>query len=229
MGTVAEKIKRSYRGPACPYCKKPISQIDIFNQYKTCRFCNKAIDCTFYTQPKGKKEPLCLEASAPDSVSNCANHERNIAQYECERCGSFICSLCSVSLSEKQICSNCFEKLSSDKALPELASSLRDHAFRAFSMILISILAFYFAQSLSFLFFMFYRRSFQGWLMGSIFLFYVFGVVFAIIGLREKKKRKEKDGRMRLFIALILNCAALVLYFIFLYEYLLYPLFYFLV
>jgi len=58
----------------------------------------------------------------PGSQVACAYHARNTAAHTCHRCGSFICTLCSLRLSRVIYCPPCLQRLRRDEALPELRS-----------------------------------------------------------------------------------------------------------
>jgi hypothetical protein len=77
-----------------------------------------------YREPGGPPAPLGL----PGSEAPCAYHAGNGAGHACRRCGSFICSLCALSVAGERYCPPCFERLLAGGLEPLRSRHERPHA-----------------------------------------------------------------------------------------------------
>jgi hypothetical protein len=63
--------------------------------------------------------------SGPEAAGACANHPRNAAVTNCERCGIFICSLCELEVDGTKYCPACFERLAQEGAIHSARTRFR--------------------------------------------------------------------------------------------------------
>ena len=117
-----------------------------------------------------------VEAAAP-----CARHSRNQAVASCSRCGQFMCSLCRIDAKGSAYCPPCFDRLSTEGVIPGGEMRVKNYAGYA-SVCLFATLSVFFIAPIS----------------GSV------GIYFCVQGLRDKRRRNEGDGVVRLYVLLIL-------------------------
>ncbi|HYM60140.1 MAG TPA: hypothetical protein VEZ11_04535 [Thermoanaerobaculia bacterium] len=112
--TTATLNYRSYFGPACPHCDKTLDLATIRNGPEVCPHCETDFEATIFAPPDRSPGVLQLAQTGPGGASACANHARNAAVTNCDRCGLFICSLCVMDLGQAHYCPACLERLTSD-------------------------------------------------------------------------------------------------------------------
>jgi hypothetical protein len=117
-----------------------------------------------------------VEAAAP-----CARHSRNQAVASCSRCGQFMCSLCRIDAEGSAYCPPCFDRLSTEGVIPGGEMRVKNYAGYASVCLMAS-------------FFMFFIAPVSG----------AVGIFFCVKGLKDKGRRNEKDGVLRLYFLLVL-------------------------
>jgi ribosomal protein L37AE/L43A len=107
----------SYRGPACPRCKNPVRLDELTDGPVHCPRCGGEYEARVFHPPVRVARVLQLAQSGPDAAGACANHPRNAAVTNCERCGIFICSLCELAVDGATYCPSCFDRLAQEGTL----------------------------------------------------------------------------------------------------------------
>ena len=123
-----------------------------------------------------------MEAAAP-----CARHSRNQAVASCSRCGQFMCSLCRIDAEGSAYCPPCFDRLSTEGVIPGGEMRVKNYAGYASVCLMAG-------------FFMFFISPISGGV----------GIYFCVQGLKDKRRRNEKDGVFRLYFLLVI-CLLIVL------------------
>jgi hypothetical protein len=92
---------------ACPRCRAPL-ELPASGTY-TCERCRKRFEA-YLARPVA---PVAAPVSpaVPLGDARCAAHANNPAVGNCERCGDFMCSLCSTPIEGRNYCLRCFELL----------------------------------------------------------------------------------------------------------------------
>ena len=123
---------RVYDGPECPHCHSYLTRDWLHSGVITCPDCTKSFEATYFQPPQRKIHVASVAASlTPDGANACANHARNAATTNCQRCGLFICALCDMNVGSGSYCPNCFDRLRNDNALAEATTRYRDYASMA--------------------------------------------------------------------------------------------------
>ena len=117
----------SYRGPACPRCKKPLELAQASDGPNNCPYCGGAFDARVFQPAARSLRVVQVAQSGPEGAGACANHPRNAAVTSCERCGIFICSLCELDVDDAKYCPACFERLAEEGAIPSARVRFRDY------------------------------------------------------------------------------------------------------
>ncbi len=180
--TKPRRRRVAYQGPACPRCKRPLSQGRLVSGAQTCPHCMGAFEAVRFTPPEPKAVVRQLAESGPEGAVSCANHAKNAAVAGCERCGAFICELCKIEADGKTLCPACFDRLSSEGALESTVTTFKDYGRMAGTLVVAGLLIWIFAP--------------------------VFGpvaVYYAIRGLRQKRRMGESDGLVSIYIALVMG------------------------
>jgi ribosomal protein L37AE/L43A len=115
----------TYRGPVCPACSAPFDLSLIEGGAHTCAKCRTTFDAVVFQPPQRSARVLQLAQSGPDGASSCANHARNAAVGNCERCGLFICSLCEIKVEGGTFCPACFDRMTKDGRLGAASTKIR--------------------------------------------------------------------------------------------------------
>jgi len=102
----------TYVGPACPRCNAQLLLENITIPDDICPRCQGFFSAAVFHPPRRVTRVLQLAQSGPESASSCANHPRNAAVTNCDRCGVFICSLCELDLHGEKFCPSCFDRIS---------------------------------------------------------------------------------------------------------------------
>lgn len=169
---------------ACPRCHRPLRHETLRSGEQACPACNGVFEAVRF-------DPAKLRVQLPESVGGeiagaapCARHAGNRAENVCGRCGQFMCPLCSIDADGQVYCPPCFERLSAEGNLQSGVTRLWNWAGMSGSCLAANWLL---------------------WWMILPLLAWIPGIVFAVLGLKEKKSRAESDGVVRLVMLLILN------------------------
>ncbi|HET8647499.1 MAG TPA: hypothetical protein VFO85_18520 [Vicinamibacteria bacterium] len=106
-----------YAGPACPHCEAPLDLAGIVAGQQACRACARTFEAVSFRPPPRRAQVSEVAAAGPEAPASCAAHRRNVAVAACERCGIFMCALCSTEADGLSICAPCFERLAAEGAL----------------------------------------------------------------------------------------------------------------
>lgn len=117
----------SYRGPACPRCKKPLTLASTGDGLNNCPNCGGEFEARVFRPRTRSLRVVQLAQSGPEGAGACANHPRNAAVTSCERCGIFICSLCELDVDAAKYCPACFERLAQEGSIPSARVRFRDY------------------------------------------------------------------------------------------------------
>jgi ribosomal protein L37AE/L43A len=180
------KRRRAYKGVACPRCDAPLAHSRITTGPQVCRRCGLRYRAARFDPSTPEVVVTSVAESAPGESVSCANHEKNAAVAECGRCGSFICELCRIDTDGKTFCPACFDRLKAEGALESTVTRFKD----------------YLRMSLT--------ASLIGFLFGALFLGVILGpaaIVYAIKGIRHKRRTGETEGMAWLGVAIFLGIA----------------------
>lgn len=120
--------------------------------------------------------------TGPGGATSCASHRNNAATANCGRCGVFMCGLCRIDSDGLVLCPGCFDRLSSEGALPSARIRYRDYGRVAGSLAVLGLVLW-----------------FVGFVAGPAAVFY------GIKGLRQKRERGEDEGRAGIWAAIVLG------------------------
>jgi hypothetical protein len=123
--------------------------------------------------------PAAAPLSVAEGATTCANHPANLAETGCERCGVFMCSLCRIDIDGLVLCPTCFDRLSSEGALPSTQTRLRDYGRQASVYALGGILLWFFAV-----------------VLGPL------AVYFGARSLGQIRAQNASDGRLRAWLSI---------------------------
>lgn len=123
----ARRTASSYKGPACPACNRDVDFESMRDGEQSCPHCHAAFEAFVFHPPQRSARVLQVSQTGPQGASSCANHPRNAAVANCERCGLFICSLCELDVDGGKYCPACFERLSSEGTLDGTKTKFRDY------------------------------------------------------------------------------------------------------
>ncbi len=115
----------SYSGPACPRCKTPTPLTELTDGIVLCPRCGGEYEARVFHPPTRSARVLQLVQSGPEGAGACANHPRNAAVTNCERCGIFICSLCELEVDGAKYCPGCFERLAQEGSIQSARTRFR--------------------------------------------------------------------------------------------------------
>ncbi|HKO01299.1 MAG TPA: hypothetical protein VJ032_06385 [Thermoanaerobaculia bacterium] len=132
----------TYRGPVCPACGTAIDVASMQDGAQRCAKCHTNFDAHVFHPPQRSERVLQLAQSGPEGASSCANHARNAAVANCERCGLFICSLCEIKIEDGTFCPSCFDRLSTDGRLGAATTRFRAYGSLAISSAIGSLIIF---------------------------------------------------------------------------------------
>ncbi|HVR38462.1 MAG TPA: hypothetical protein VMU84_05150 [Thermoanaerobaculia bacterium] len=134
--TAAVRV-RSYTGPACPRCAKPLNHADLHDGDAICPYCKHPFETRVFQPRQRDNAVLQLAQSGPEEGTPCAYHARNAAVASCERCGVFICSLCEMAIDAGKFCPSCFDRMAQEQAGGATQTRIRDYG----SLAMLSALA----------------------------------------------------------------------------------------
>ncbi|MCU1246600.1 MAG: hypothetical protein JWN02_2510 [Acidobacteria bacterium] len=123
----ARALALAYTGPVCPRCGKPLDLPTLRDGEDICPSCSGFFELRLFHPPQRVVHVAAL-ATAVDAATPCANHPRNVAVANCQRCGIFICSLCELEVGGDHYCPSCFDRLSQEGALPGALLRFRDYS-----------------------------------------------------------------------------------------------------
>src|SRR5260370_29317359 len=121
-----------YGGPSCPRCSKPLHLASLRDGEEVCPSCNVFFEARVF-HPLQRVVRVTVVDAGPEGSNPCANHPRNAAVSNCQRCGVFICSLCELGVSGTRYCPSCFDRLSQEGAIA--GTQLRFRDFRGLAMV----------------------------------------------------------------------------------------------
>ena len=157
MATI-RSVVRSYNGPACPRCNAVLDVDKLRDGDDICANCGGDFEVRVLHPPQRMSRVLQVAQSGPEGAGACANHPRNAAVGNCNRCGVFICSLCELNVADGRFCPSCFDRLSEQGSFDLTKTRFRDYGGMAlasgvigflFSIIVgipLGILTFYYAS-----------------------------------------------------------------------------------
>ncbi len=169
-----------YVGTSCPRCKGLLRHEMVRTGKQDCPSCRGSFEAVRFDPVKPVVSIPQLAGVGVEAAAPCARHTRNQAVASCTRCGQFMCALCRIDAEGAAYCPPCFDRLSSEGVVPGGAMRLKNYAGFASACLLGSYFMFFIAP-----------------ITGSI------GIYFCVLGLKDKKKRNEKDGVIRLYFLLV--------------------------
>jgi ribosomal protein L37AE/L43A len=119
---------KTYRGPACPRCRKAVDPETLSDGLVLCPHCGRDFEARVFHPPQRNARVLQLAQMGPEGAGACANHPRNAAVTSCDRCGVFICGLCELSVDGTKYCPACFDRLAQEGAIASAQVRFRDYA-----------------------------------------------------------------------------------------------------
>jgi uncharacterized Zn finger protein (UPF0148 family) len=115
----------SYRGPACPHCRRPLEHHLLLSGRQACPVCNREFEAVRFDPPP---RPVVRAAPAAGGEEHaCPAHRGNAVATSCERCGVFLCALCRIEVEGQVLCPACFTRLSAEGELVLARNRFRDH------------------------------------------------------------------------------------------------------
>jgi len=121
------KPKRSYAGVTCPHCQRELPPAQRYAGQVNCPYCRKAYEALYFNPPQHKIH-VAQVGTGPQASAVCAKHERNVAVANCDRCGNFMCNLCRIDADNMALCPPCYERLSTEGALPSTVKAFKNYA-----------------------------------------------------------------------------------------------------
>ena len=182
-------MKQAYRGPACPFCELPLDPAALAPGEQSCPRCGKPFAASPFVPPD--PAPLAVvsvAAAGPDGAVPCARHAGNAAVATCNRCGVFMCELCRVEIDGRELCPDCFDRLSAEGVLPSARSQLRNYRGIALSLGIGGCLVYCF-----------------GLICGPL------AIYFSVRALRQRRELGEREGMPTIVAAILLGLAQIVI------------------
>lgn len=143
-----------------------------------CPWCRRAFEATVFQPREVQHAAVQIVTETPDGVAAaCANHARNAAVTNCQRCGLFICSLCEMKVGDTTYCPSCFDRVRNEGALQGV-TRYRDFATMAISAAVLGLLCFTLGAPI-----------------GAL------GVYWSVKGLRQRKE--EGSSRAGVIVAMV--------------------------
>jgi len=132
----------TYAGPACPRCNTPLPLESITLGEDICPHCQGFFTASVFHPPQHVTRVLQLAQTGPEgqTAASCANHPRNAAVTNCERCGLFICSLCELDLYGEKYCPSCFDRLTQNGGTDHAQTRFRDWRTLSFATAVIALI-----------------------------------------------------------------------------------------
>ncbi|MEO8033960.1 MAG: hypothetical protein ABI837_05965 [Acidobacteriota bacterium] len=178
-------VPRAYEGPECPHCAAHLTTDWLRSGTIVCPDCAKEFEATAFQPPAPRLRVLEVAAAAtPEGVNACANHARNAAITNCQRCGLFICGLCEMNVGTGALCPSCFDRARLEDTATPAATRYRDYA----SMARIAMV------------------------VGLFFMFIGLGAPFGVLSLvysRRGIRQRQKEGSSTIGIRIVAILAVL--------------------
>ena len=171
----------SYSGPFCHSCKSSINLDLLASTNYICENCHSSFTAVKFNSVKHVEKVQSVDFD-PSLKTPCAKHSRNLAVAGCVRCGSFICALCKIDSDGKTLCPQCFDKLSGQGELASTVKKIKNYSGMANICIFCGVIL-----------------SPVGIMFGSA------GIYYCIKGIKDKRKRAEKDGIITLYLKIFIN------------------------
>lgn len=135
------RTPRAYEGPECPHCGARLTRSWMHSGVINCPDCSHTFEAVAFEAPAPKLRVVEVGAAATtaDGVTACANHARNAAVTNCQRCGLFICALCEVNLGGGSFCPNCFDRTRGEESPGGSRTRYRDYVSMARVGVLVGI------------------------------------------------------------------------------------------
>jgi ribosomal protein L37AE/L43A len=182
-----KNINTSYSGPCCPFCNVVLTPTQIYSGSHTCNKCGGQFEAVAF-QPQSKKiRVLNVAAAGVAGASPCANHSGNAAVANCERCGNFMCNLCSIDSDAMKLCPACFDRLTQEGALSTSNNRIRNYTGIAGSTAVGGCL--------------FWPASF---ILGPMTIY------FAVKALRQKREMGVTEGRWHAYLAMLIGLCSIL-------------------
>jgi hypothetical protein len=153
----------------------------VRNGEQSCPVCGGRFEAVRFNPVEARVLVPEIAGVGPGASAPCARHARNQADAACSRCGQFMCSLCRIDSDGQAFCPGCYERLSDEGGVSGGLTKLWNWAGMATLTFLLSI--------------------FLWW----TFILWIAGIVFCVLGIREKSARNESDGVARLYVLIFLN------------------------
>ena len=174
-----------YGGISCPRCRQKLREEQVRTGPQTCPWCGGGYTAVRFSAPEAKVVLPELAGVGPAAGAPCARHARNQADHACSRCGQFMCSLCRIDADGQAYCPPCYERLTTEQSLSAgITRSWNWPGLAAFSILI-------------------------SWIPPlTLFLpafAWIVGIVFCVLGLKEKKARNESDGVVALIVLILIN------------------------
>lgn len=176
-----------YSGTSCPRCKAQLRHDTILTGPQNCRACRGAFEAVRFDPIKPVVAVPQLAGVGVEAAAPCARHTRNQAVASCSRCGQFMCSLCRIDAEGSAYCPPCFDRLSTEGVIPGGEMRVKNYAGYASVCLMASIFMVFVAP-----------------VSGSV------GIYFCVQGLKDKRRRSEKDGVLRLYFLLVFCIGAVL-------------------
>lgn len=129
----------AYRGPVCPRCNGALDLPSLRDGEDICPNCSGFFELRVFHPPTRVVHVATVETGI-ETATPCANHPRNSAVGNCQRCGVFICSLCELEIGGARYCPACFDRLSQEGTLPAALLRFRDYASLAMTSAVVGLL-----------------------------------------------------------------------------------------
>jgi hypothetical protein len=170
--------------PHCPLCRVDLPPGAHSEGPQRCVSCGSSYQAVFFAPVV---DPVIIPVAAQGTAVPCARHVRNAAEVSCQRCGAFMCTLCRIDSDGMSLCPACFDRLSSEGALPSARNSYRDYGRLALHATFLGILF---------------------WPVGPI--VGPFAIITAIKGLKALALPGVRISKTRCVIAIILGALEIV-------------------
>ena len=138
MAAIA-RAAHEYSAPSCPSCGAALDLEHVASGVQACSACGKSFEATRFRPPERSAVVKRLAESGPAAETGCAAHPANVAAANCQRCGVFMCELCRIDADEMALCPACFDRLSSEGALPSTLTTYHDYGRQASNLALAGI------------------------------------------------------------------------------------------
>jgi hypothetical protein len=171
---------------SCPRCRTAV-EIPASGAY-TCSRCRTGFQ-VYLTAPPAREAVLPEQAADGDGSARCALHAANRAGEVCERCGDFMCVLCTTPFEGRRYCPRCFDLLW-DRGAMEVTQSAFTTPRSALRTAAAAALLFW------------------AWILALPVA--LAAIVLGILALRQIARQPDLRGRSTAVAALLIASAALV-------------------